>query len=476
MYECDFGFIGLGVMGQNLARNMASKGFRVAVHDHLPSVNASFSETYASQNLICCTSLSDLVGQLKQPRMIQVMVPAGDAVDAVIAGLVSLLDPGDLIIDGGNTLFVDTARRERELADKGIRFLRAGMSGGEEGALKGPSIMPSGDRTSWSMVKPFFEAIAAKVDGQPCVVHVGSGGAGHYVKMVHNGIEYADMQLICEAYHILKSAGFSNTELADIFDQWNQSELESYLIEITAQILRQKDLHSDQDLIDVVVDRAGQKGTGRWTALSGVQSAVPLSAIASAVEARLLSSRLDERRAAATVLAGPDSWNMAISDDRKVDLVRQVRSALYLSKIVAYAQGLDLVQRASDEHNWQVDISAIASVWRGGCIIRAVFLHHIVDAYKLEPTLINMMLAPFFVDALSSGQHQWREVVAFAARGGIPIPSISAALSYFDAYRCRRLPANLLQAQRDFFGAHSFERTDQPEGEFFHHPNWPTIL
>ena len=476
MRECDFGFIGLGIMGQNLARNMASKGFHIAVHDHLPSVTESFANEYASHNLICCTSLSDLVDQLKPPRMIQLMVPAGDPVDAVIDGLLPFLDSGDLIIDGGNTLYVDTARRETYLAEKGIRFLGAGISGGGEGALKGPSIMPSGDPHNWAMVKPFFEAIAAKVDHQPCVVHVGSGGAGHYVKMVHNGIEYADMQLICEAYHILKAAGFANTELADIFDQWNQGDLESYLVEITAQILRQKDPQSDGDLIDVVLDRAGQKGTGRWTALNAVESAVPLSTIASAVEARLLSSRLDERRTAARLLAGHDSWTMTISGEQKAKLVEQVHSALYLSKIVAYAQGLDLIQRASDEHNWQVDISAIASIWRGGCIIRAKFLRHIADAYKLQPQLINMMLAPFFVDALNRGQHQWREVVASAVKNGIPVPSISAALSHFDAYRCQRLPANLLQAQRDFFGAHTFERIDRPEGEYFHHSHWPTIL
>lgn len=476
MHDCDFGFIGLGIMGQNLARNMASKGFRVAVHDHLQSIAENFAKEYASENLICCTSLNDFIDQLKQPRMIQLMVPAGDPVDAVIDGLLPFLDSGDLIIDGGNTLYVDTARRETYLAERGIRFLGAGISGGGEGALKGPSIMPSGDPRSWAMVKPFFEAIAAKVDDRPCVVHVGSGGAGHYVKMVHNGIEYADMQLICEAYHILKAAGFANTELADIFDQWNQGDLESYLVEITAQILRQKDPQSDGDLIDVVLDRAGQKGTGRWTALNAVESAVPLSTIASAVEARLLSSQLNERRVAASRLSGPDSWRVKVPIDSRGELVEQVRSALYLSKIVAYAQGLDLIQRASDKHNWFVDIGAIASIWRGGCIIRAKFLDHIVDAFGAHSRLHNMMLAPFFVDALSNDQHHWREVVAFAARCGIPIPSISAALSYFDAYRCRQLPANLLQAQRDFFGAHTFERTDRPEGEFFHHPNWPAIL
>ena len=475
MTACDFGFIGLGVMGQNLALNVESKSYRVAIYDQLPAVIKDFSAQYADRNLVPNDTLKDFVDCLAKPRLIQIMVPAGAAVDAVIDSLVPLLDQGDLIIDGGNTFFEDTVRREHYLGNKGIRFLGAGVSGGEEGALKGPSIMPSGDASSWAMVRPLFEAIAAKVDGEPCVVHVGAGGAGHYVKMVHNGIEYADMQLICEAYNILHAAGFDNSELSVIFDDWNKGPLESYLIAITAQIFKQKDPETEQDLIDLIVDCAGQKGTGRWTAMTGVDAAVPLPTIASSVEARILSSRLGERQQASRLLEGPNNWQLVIDSEDKKALVNSVFHALYCSKIVAYAQGLDLIYRAGKEHQWGLNISKIAKIWRGGCIIRAKFLTHIADAFAVNAELSNLMLAPFFTSIMNQGQQQWREVVAIATKGGIPVPSIGNSLYYYDSYRASRLPANLSQAQRDFFGAHTYQRSDKPTEAFFHNEYWPDI-
>jgi len=386
-----------------------------------------------------------------------------------------LLDKGDLIIDGGNTLYTDTARREQYLAEKGMRFIGAGISGGEEGALKGPSIMPSGDPDSWQLIKPIFEAIAAKVDDEPCVTHIGLGGSGHFVKMVHNGIEYGDMQLICEAYHIFKSAGFTNAEIADIFEDWNNGDLESYLIEITANIFRQHDSISDQDLVDVILDRAGQKGTGRWTAMAAIEQGIPLSAIAGSVEARTLSSMLDKRVIASESLVGPDSWRLKLKGNQKSALIKQVHNALYASKVVSYAQGLDLIAAVGEKYQWNLDLAGIARIWRGGCIIRAKFLDHISQAYTSDPAIINLMLAPFFTEVLKSTQQDWRETVALAVKGGIPVPSFSGALSYYDAYRSARLPANLLQAQRDFFGAHTYERRDAPRGQFFHTEDWPAL-
>jgi len=385
------------------------------------------------------------------------------------------LDKGDLIIDGGNTLYTDTARREQYLAEKGMRFIGAGISGGEEGALKGPSIMPSGDPDSWQLIKPIFEAIAAKVDDEPCVTHIGLGGSGHFVKMVHNGIEYGDMQLICEAYHIFKSAGFTNAEIADIFEDWNNGDLESYLIEITANIFRQHDSISDQDLVDVILDRAGQKGTGRWTAMAAIEQGIPLSAIAGSVEARTLSSMLDKRVIASESLVGPDSWRLKLEGNQKSALIKQVHNALYASKVVSYAQGLDLIAAVGEKYEWNLDLAGIARIWRGGCIIRAKFLDHISQAYTSDPAIINLMLAPFFTEVLKSTQQDWRETVTLAVKGGIPVPSFSGALSYYDAYRSARLPANLLQAQRDFFGAHTYERRDAPRGLFFHTEDWPTL-
>ena len=475
MSTCDIGFIGLGVMGQNLALNIESNGFSVVVNDHVQSKTALFIASHLGRKLTSTQSLKELVQHLKKPRLIQLMVPAGEVVDEIIEHLLPLLDKGDLIIDGGNTLYTDTARREQYLAEKGMRFIGAGISGGEEGALKGPSIMPSGEPDSWQLIKPIFEAIAAKVDDQPCVTHIGLGGSGHFVKMVHNGIEYGDMQLICEAYHIFKSAGFTNAEIADIFEDWNNSDLESYLIEITANIFRQHDSISDQDLVDVILDRAGQKGTGRWTAMAAIEQGIPLSAIAGSVEARTLSSMLDKRVIASESLVGPDSWRLKLEGNQKSALIKQVHNALYASKVVSYAQGLDLIAAVGEKYQWNLDLAGIARIWRGGCIIRAKFLDHISQAYTSDPVIINLMLAPFFTEVLKSTQQDWRETVALAVKGGIPVPSFSGALSYYDAYRSTRLPANLLQAQRDFFGAHTYERRDAPRGQFFHTEDWPAL-
>ena len=475
MSTCDIGFIGLGVMGQNLALNIESNGFSVVVNDRVQAKMDRFIAQHSAKNLTSTQCLKELVQHLKKPRLIQLMVPAGEVVDEIIEHLLPLLDKGDLIIDGGNTLYTDTARREQYLAEKGMRFIGAGISGGEEGALKGPSIMPSGDPDSWQLIKPIFEAIAAKVDDEPCVTHIGLGGSGHFVKMVHNGIEYGDMQLICEAYHIFKSAGFTNAEIADIFEDWNNGDLESYLIEITANIFRQHDSISDQDLVDVILDRAGQKGTGRWTAMAAIEQGIPLSAIAGSVEARTLSSMLDKRVIASESLVGPDSWRLKLKDNQKSALIKQVHNSLYASKVVSYAQGLDLIAAVGEKYQWNLDIAGIARIWRGGCIIRAKFLDHISQAYTSDPAIINLMLAPFFTEVLKSTQQDWRETVALAVKGGIPVPSFSGALSYYDAYRSARLPANLLQAQRDFFGAHTYERRDAPRGQFFHTEDWPAL-
>ena len=475
MAKYDFGFIGLAVMGQNLVLNIESRGFSVAVFNRTSSVTDSFIASHPKKSLIATHSLRELVDQLQKPRMIQIMVQAGAPVDAVIESLIPLLDEGDMIIDGGNTLYTDTIRREEYVVSKGLKYIGAGVSGGEEGALKGPSIMPSGDPSSWDMVRPIFEAISAKVDNEPCVTHIGLGGSGHFVKMVHNGIEYGDMQLICEAYHIFKAAGFSNLEIAGIFDEWNSGDLESYLIEITANIFRQQDPVSGKDLVDLILDRAGQKGTGRWTALAAVEEAVPLSTIAASVEARTLSSRLDRRKEASKILSGPDNWHLNIDSSKKPELIGQVKNALYASKVVSYAQGLDLISSVGEKYLWNLDLAGIAKIWRGGCIIRAKFLGRISEAYENDPTLSNLMLAPFFTSAMNASQSDWRKVVSIAIRGGIPVPSLSGALSYYDAYRSSRLPANLLQAQRDFFGAHTYERVDSERGKFFHTDDWPEL-
>jgi 6-phosphogluconate dehydrogenase len=474
--KSDFGLIGLAVMGQNLVLNVESRGFQVSVYNRTTSVMEKFIADNPGKNLVGEETLEGFVNSLATPRKIQIMVKAGGAVDAVIESLIPLLDPDDIIIDGGNTLYTDTERREKYLSEKGFRFIGAGVSGGEEGALKGPSIMPGGPESTWEIMKPIFEAISAKVDGVPCVTHIGEGGAGHFVKMVHNGIEYGDMQLICEAYNIFKAAGFSNEEQAAIFADWNEGALESFLIEITANIFKQKDPETGKDIVDLIVDKAGQKGTGRWTVMGSVEQAVPFSTIAGSVEARILSSLRDQRKVASGILQGPNNWSFELDGISKEDLVKKVRSALYASKIVSYAQGLDLIAKVGKDKGWDLDLGAIARIWRGGCIIRARFLNHITEAYEADSNLTNLMLAPFFTDVLNAGQQDWREVVAIAATNGIPVPSFGGSLSYYDAYRAERLPANLLQAQRDFFGAHTYERIDKPEGEFFHTEDWPDLI
>jgi 6-phosphogluconate dehydrogenase len=474
MSKSDFGLIGLAVMGQNLVLNVESRGFQVSVYNRTTSVTEKFVADNPGRKLVACESLEDFVASLAKPRKIQIMVKAGAPVDAVIAQLSPLLERGDIIIDGGNSLYTDTERRDAELAAKGLRFIGAGVSGGEEGALKGPSIMPGGPASTWEVMKPIFESIAAKVDGEPCVTHIGPGGAGHYVKMIHNGIEYGDMQLICEAYNIFQAAGFSAAEMAAIFEKWNQGDLESYLIQITSKIFAQTDPKTGKPIVDVIVDKAGQKGTGQWTLLNAVDNAVVISTINAAVEARILSSQRRQRLAASTQLQGPDS-GAAMPRAERETLVAKVHDALYASKIISYAQGLDLIKTMGEKKGWGLDLGRIAAIWRGGCIIRARFLNRITEAYRRDPQLANLMLDSFFKDILSRTQQNWRDVVALAVRHGIPVPAFSASLGYYDSYRSARLPANLLQAQRDFFGAHTYERLDAPEGEMFH-TDWPEVI
>ncbi len=471
MKKSDFGLIGLAVMGQNLVLNVESRGFQVSVYNRTTSTTDEFVAANADRKLVATRTLAEFVESLARPRKIMIMVKAGAPVDAVIEQLVPLVEPGDLIIDGGNSLFTDTERRDQQLAAKNLLFIGTGVSGGEEGALKGPSIMPGGPAESWRIIRPIFEAIAAKVDGTPCVTHIGPGGAGHFVKMVHNGIEYGDMQLICEAYNLFHAAGFTAAELAGVFGSWNAGDLESYLIQITAKIFEQMDSTTGKPLVDVILDTAGQKGTGKWTVLNAVDQGVVVSTINSAVEARILSSLKEKRMAASGQLQGPApaiGW-------AKADLVAKVHDALYASKIVSYAQGLDLMRTLGQAKSWNLDLGSVARIWRGGCIIRARFLNRIAEAYGRDPSLDNLMLDPFFKDILNKAQQNWREVVALAVANGIPVPAFSASLGYYDSYRAARLPANLLQAQRDFFGAHTYERTDKPRGQFFH-TDWPEVV
>jgi len=479
MSKSDFGLIGLAVMGQNLVLNVESRGFQVSVYNRTTSTMKDFVAAHPGKKLVGCETLEEFVKSLERPRKVMMLVQskAGadindrDAVDKVIESLVPLLDEGDLIIDGGNTYFIHTERRSKEVAAKGLLYIGTGVSGGEEGARKGPSIMPGGPEKSWELIRPVFEAIAAKVDGEPCVTHIGTGGAGHYVKMVHNGIEYGDMQLICEAYQLFKAAGLTSEEMAEVFNRWNQGELESYLIQITGKIFEQKDPGTGQPIIDVIQDKAGQKGTGRWTVLNAVENAVVISTINAAVEARVLSAIKDQRLVAASRLEGPTS---AVDMDRE-ELVNKVHDALYASKIVSYAQGMDLIRRVGDLHDWGLDLGDIAKIWRGGCIIRARFLNRITEAFQEDPDLTNLMLNPFFQKVLSRSQGAWRDIVSLGVTQGVPVPAFSASLGYYDSYRCDRLPANLLQAQRDFFGAHTYERIDREPGEVFH-TEWPEVI
>ena len=471
MSKSDFGLIGLAVMGQNLVLNVESRGFQVSVYNRTTATTDEFVAAHPGKKLVGSKTLEEFVQSLAIPRKIQIMVKAGAPVDTVIEQLIPLLDQGDIIIDGGNSLYTDTERRDAYLSEKGLRFIGAGVSGGEEGARKGPSIMPGGPLSTWDVMKPIFESISAKVDGEPCVTHIGPGGAGHYVKMIHNGIEYGDMQLICEAYNIFKAAGFTAAELGDVFTSWNDGDLESYLIQITAEIFKQIDPQTGKALVDLILDTAGQKGTGKWTIMNAVENTVVISTINAAVEARILSSMKDKRVAASKELQGPVP---NITGD-KAALVKKVHDALFASKIISYAQGLDLITTMGAAKNWNLDLGKIAAIWRGGCIIRARFLNDITDAYRSNPELSNLMLAPFFKNLLNEFQQNWREVVALATINGIPVPAFSASLGYYDSYRSAVLPANLLQAQRDFFGAHTYERTDKPRGEMFH-TNWPDVI
>jgi len=468
--KCDFGLIGLAVMGENLALNIESRGYSVAVFNRTVSKVDDFIQGRAKGKRFCgCHSLEELVGSLSAPRKVMLMVKAGPAVDEFIEHLLPLLSPGDVIIDGGNTHYLDTERRTNYVESKGLLYIGTGVSGGEEGALKGPSIMPGGSEKAWPLVKPIFQAIAAKVGPGgdiPCCEWVGPRGAGHYVKMVHNGIEYGDMQLICEAYWILKQAlGLSNDELYEVFDSWNRTELDSYLIEITRDILSVRDPDSGGHLVDHIMDTAGAKGTGKWMSQLALDLGVPSTLVTEAVYARALSAMRDARLRASKVLSGPMETYIG---DRK-EFIEQVRQALYASKIVSYAQGFVQMEAAASEHKWPLDFGSIALLWRGGCIIRAVFLERIKEAFAADAKLENLLLASYFQQATAKAQAAWRHVIASAVHLGIPTPAFSAALAYYDGYRSPRLPANLLQAQRDYFGAHTYQRLDRP-GVF--HSDW----
>jgi 6-phosphogluconate dehydrogenase len=468
--QSDIGVIGLAVMGENLILNMASKGFQVSAFNRTTEKVKEFIQGRAAgKSITGAYSLPELVSQLTSPRKIMLMVKAGDAVDATIARLVPLLEPGDIVIDGGNSHFVDTNRRTKELLEHGLLFIGTGVSGGEEGALLGPSIMPGGNAAAWEAVKPIFQAIAAKVsDGSPCCDWVGQDGAGHFVKMVHNGIEYGDMQMIAEAYSLLRGVSkLSNAEIAATFSEWNKGELDSYLIEITAEILQKKDEQTGKDLIDVILDAAGQKGTGKWTSVTALDVGAPSSTIAEAVFARCISTLKEERLTASRLFDPP---NLEFEGDKNV-FTRQVRQALYASKICSYAQGYQLMQMSAKEFAWQLNYGAIALMWREGCIIRARFLENIKAAYDQNPDLANLLLDPYFTNIIKTNQSAWRQVVATASLHGVWIPTFASALAYFDGYRSASLSTNLVQAQRDYFGAHTYERTDKARGEFFH-TNW----
>jgi 6-phosphogluconate dehydrogenase len=467
---CDIGLIGLAVMGQNLVLNMNDHGFKVAVFNRTVSKVDDFIANEAKgAQVVGAHSVEELAGLLKRPRRIMLMVKAGESVDQTINHVLPYLEAGDIIIDGGNSLFTDSNRRTKDLAAKGILFIGTGVSGGEEGARFGPSIMPGGNPAAWPHVKEIFQAIAAKVeDGTPCCDWVGENGAGHYVKMVHNGIEYGDMQLICEAYDLLqRGLGLSADELHTIFTEWNKGELDSYLIEISSHIFAKKD-EDGQAIVDKILDTAGQKGTGKWTVFSSLDLGQPVTLIGESVFARCLSALKEERVAASKILAGPSA--KASTGDR-AQFIEDVRRALYCSKMVSYAQGYMLLKAAAKENGWKLNMGGIALMWRGGCIIRSRFLGKIKEAFDKNPEIENLLLDSFFSDALNSYQASWRKALVHAVELGVPTPAFFTALAFFDGYRTARLPANLLQAQRDYFGAHTYERTDKPRGEFFH-TNW----
>jgi 6-phosphogluconate dehydrogenase len=486
----DIGLIGLAVMGQNLALNIADHGFQISVYNRTTEKTDKFvaENPHTPGGVIGTKTLEEFVQSLSKPRKMVILVQAGKGTDAVIDGLVPLLEPGDIVIDGGNALWTDTIRREKALREKGLRFIGSGVSGGEEGARFGPSLMPGGEFAAWLELKPVWEAIAAKVDpvtgkpltgakpgqpikgGVPCTTYIGENGAGHYVKMVHNGIEYGDMQMICEAYALMQGLlALKPAEMGAIFTEWNTGILDSFLIEITADILKQKDPATKKKaFVDVVLDTAGQKGTGKWTSTNALDMGVPAPTVAEAVFARCISAIKEERVAASKILKGPAKKYRG----SKKALVAAIHDALYCSKICSYAQGFQLMREAQKEYKWKLDFGEIAQIWRGGCIIRAAFLQKITEAYARKPDLANLLLDPYFNKTFKNAQANWRKVIALAAECGVPVPTFGSALAYYDSYRSARLPANLLQAQRDYFGAHTYERTDQPRGKFFH-IDWP---
>jgi 6-phosphogluconate dehydrogenase len=492
--SADVGLVGLAVMGQNLVLNMADHGFQVAVYNRTTATTEKFVADNppgvfgdAGGGLVPAATLADFIQSIKRPRRIIILVKAGGPTDAVIDSLVPLLDKGDVIVDGGNALYTDTIRREKALTEKGLLFVGSGVSGGEEGARFGPSLMPGGKPEAWEILKPVWMAVAAKVDektgkplegasrgkpikgGVPCTTYIGPDGAGHYVKMVHNGIEYGDMQLICEAYAILRyTLGKTPAEISTIMKEWNQGDLDSFLIEISADVLQQQDPVTGKPFIDVVLDSAGQKGTGKWTSVNALDLGIPAASVAEAVFARLISAQKDERVRASKILKA-GSAGLGKSIEITVDAVRD---ALYCSKLCCYAQGFELYAQASLEYKWNLDLAAIAQIFRGGCIIRARFLQKITEAFQKNPNLDNLLVDPYFVEQVTRAQDNWRRVVARAALDGTPVPVFASALSYYDSYRAETLPANLLQAQRDYFGAHTYERIDAPRGEFFH-IDWP---
>ena len=469
MAQADIGLVGLAVMGENLILNMESKGFTVACYNRTVEKVDNFVQGRGKEKqIIGCHSIEELAAALKKPRKIMLMVKAGKPVDAFIEKILPHLEDGDILIDGGNSHFPDTIRRTEHVEAQGKLYIGTGVSGGEEGALRGPSIMPGGSPAAWDHVKDIFQKIAAQTDaGEPCCEWVGQGGAGHFVKMVHNGIEYGDMQMICETYQLMKyGLGLDNEQMHEVFAEWNRGELDSYLIEITRDILGYKD-EQDQHVVDLILDTAGQKGTGKWTAIAALDLGQPLTLIGEAVFARCLSALKEERVAASKVLGGPKH---SFDGDKK-GFVDDLRQALYASKIVSYAQGYQLMRAAAAEYGWDLNYGGIALMWRGGCIIRSAFLGKIKEAFDKNSDLSNLLLDPFFKDAVENAQKAWRRVVTAAVEMGVPVPAMSAALAFYDGYRSERLPANLLQAQRDYFGAHTYERVDRPRGEFFH-TNW----
>lgn len=466
--QADIGLIGLAVMGQNLVLNMTDNGFKVAVYNRSRQKTDDFlAAEPENENLIGTFSVEDLVNSLSAPRKVMLMVKAGEVVDLFIEQLLPYLEEGDIIIDGGNSLYTDSQRRTDNLKEKGILFIGTGVSGGEEGARHGPSIMPGGNSRAWEAVKPIFQAISAKADNQPCCDWVGDGGAGHYVKMVHNGIEYGDMQLIAESYHLMRyGLGLSADECQQVFSEWNQGVLDSYLIEITSEILKFKD-EDGEPLVDKILDAAGQKGTGKWTGISSLELGMPVTLITESVYSRCLSALKDERIQAETHF-GQFKSSQSFSEEEKQELLQAIHDALYASKIISYAQGYMLMREAAKEFNWQLNYGGIALMWRGGCIIRSTFLGEIKKAYEADANLSNLLMADFFSEALKGADSNWRKAVIFAIQQQIPTPALSSALAFFDGYKTAKLPANLLQAQRDYFGAHTYERVDTERGNFFH--------